>query len=74
MYTGHGTNVMIINTYLVGVSSSKIDGDESQPYDTRCIHSKSNKLRFIEILRDFSSFYCVDRADRDQDHIVELGE
>lgn len=47
-------------------TGAEVDGNESQPDDTRGVHGESNEFRLVEGLWDFSSQNSVDGADDDQ--------
>ena len=58
------------STYLVVVSRSEEDWNESQPNNARAVHREADIFRFIEVLGNFSRFESVPRTQKDEDHVV----
>lgn len=52
-------------TYFVTVPRTEIDRNEGQPDDARSVHGETDEFRLVEILRNLSRLYRVDRADGD---------
>lgn len=59
--------------HLVVVVGSKVDGNESQPHDRSGVHCEADVLGFVEVLRYFSGFKCVESAEDDQRYVVNEG-
>jgi len=57
-------------TDLVIIVSAEVDGHKGQPDDARRIHSKTDVLGFVKVLRDLTSFKRVQGAHQDQEHII----
>ena len=54
------------------MKSSKVDRNKGKPYNTSCVHGKSDKFRLVEVLRNFASLESVNCADENQNHVVNL--
>ena len=60
--------------YLIVVISTEIDGYEGQPYDAGAVHGEADVLGFVKVLGYFTSLEGVERAEADEDHVVEQRE
>lgn len=47
----------------------KVNGNESDPNHASGVHGEPNKLGFIEVLRDVTSFEGVERAESDEEEV-----
>lgn len=63
-----------MTTYLVRIASSKIYGDESQPYDARGVHSETDEFRLVKVLWYFPGLNGIHGAYCNENHIVQLRE
>ena len=61
-------------TDLVVVVRAEVDGDEREPHDARAVHGEADVLCLVEVLRDLSRAERVERAQYDEEHVVEERE
>ena len=52
------------------ISRAKIDGNERQPNDARCVHRKSDEFGFVERFGDFPRQDGVDGANDHQQYRI----
>ena len=63
-YCKHGS-------HLKRVQRSEVDGNESEPDDAGGVHGEADVLGFVEVLWDLPRLDRVERADEDEEHVVD---
>ena len=53
---------------------SEIDGHKGDPNDARCVHRESDKFGFVEVFRQVSRFYRVNRTKTHQKRVPSCGQ